>query len=172
MIKRAKLAPLREKFAPLFSGNRRKRARDMGDYYSGIYPNPPASLTKAALAGFIGGLGSMALLGESPDVSVNYLGLITLSAPTAVGASVALGSLATDMLSSTVSRYVPGGEYAGAITGLGLSAGTTALILGATPGANVGSWTTSALVGGGSYAVADNLTHRIFRGGAGENVAW
>lgn len=132
---------------------------------------PKESFAKAAMAGGLAAAGAM-VLGESLNSSVSFFGL-SMPAPLAVGAAVAGGSLASDVSMPLVSRvtgaYIPYGELG---TGTLISGASTALILQRVPGAAPGSWVASSLLGAGSFAVADNITHRMYGEPAMNSCAW
>lgn len=118
------------------------------------------SAFKATTAGLIGGSAALAM-GESFNTQVR-LGGLTMSAPTAVGVSAAAGSIVNDLVGSWVLQNVPNGQYARIATDLAVSGGTTAAVLNFAPQAAPGSVFASAIVGAGSYLLADQITHKVF----------
>lgn len=136
----------------------------MSNYLSGSAAEVAA---RAGISGGIGALGAMAL-GESMNSRVNFYGA-SVSGPTAVFGAVAAGSIANDLLGNVLLRYVPGGQYAKLVTGIGLTGGTTALVLNQVPQAQPGGWMVTGALGAASYAVADNLTNMWYHNGAGHS---
>jgi hypothetical protein len=132
---------------------------------------PKQSTLKAALAGGTGIVGAM-VLGESINSSVDFFGL-NISAPVAVGAAIFAGSMISDVAMPLVGRgassLVPYGEIG---TGTVISGASTALILNRVPNAAPGSWVASTLLGGGSYLLADNVTHRMYGDPQENTCSW
>ena len=125
---------------------------------------------RATASGAIGAVGAM-ILGESMGTTVNLMGY-SMSAPVAVGASTAAGSIATDLLSGYIVNKIPAGQYAKLVAGLGISGASTALILNQAPQAKPGGWMVTGALGAGSYALADNITNRMFGYNAETSLGW
>jgi hypothetical protein len=127
------------------------------------------SLVKGALAGTIGGIGSVVLYGESSNYQVPMFGM-QMSAPVAVGTAVGVGSIGADLVHNTILPYTPGFQkyqsLETAVVGVGAAAGLSALAL-KSAGMSSADLKHAAMLGGGSYIVADYTTSKLWGGYSG-----
>ncbi len=114
------------------------------------------STFKAAVAGGLGAIGQAALGGTG---EVNFLGRV-VSAPVAIGIGCGASSIISDLAQPYASSMFP--TLSDTVVGSGLSAVITAGIVNTIPQAGGNVWIGSAAMGAASYAISDNVTHKVF----------
>jgi hypothetical protein len=115
------------------------------------------SVFKAVTSGFVGAGATYAINNQSGYVTM--LGKL-MSPPVAVGVGCGVASLGTDLISPYTSHLAPG--WSDTAVGTVASGILTAGVMCTVPQSRPSGCFTTGIIGAGSYAVADTVTHSVF----------